>query len=75
MQPIAYTRKQVANMLWISEQWVNVTKKVIRIQVWSARSKKYVTRYLLKSDLEEYFISYKMSRDEKKYHLSETDGV
>lgn len=54
MQPIAYTRKQVANMLWISEQWVNATKKVIRIQVWSARSKKYVTRYLLKSDLEEY---------------------
>ena len=60
MQPTAYTRKQMANILWISEQGVNVTKKVIRIKVWSSRSKKYVTRYLLKSDLEEHFISNKI---------------
>lgn len=51
MQPIAYTRKQIADMLWITEQWVRYTKKVIRIRVRSSRSKKYVTRYILKSDL------------------------
>ena len=60
MQPTAYTRKQIADRLWISEQWVNATKKIIKIQVWSSRSKKYVTRYLLKSDLEKYFISNKI---------------
>lgn len=60
MQPTAYTRKEIANILWISEQWVNATKKVIKIRVWSMRSKKYVARYLLKSDLEDYFISNKI---------------
>lgn len=60
MQPTAYTRKEIANILWISEQWVNATKKVIKIRIWSGRSKKYVARYLLKSDLEDYFISNKI---------------
>ena len=51
MKLIAYTRRQIANMLWISEQRVKSSKKVIEIWVWSSRSHKYVTRYILKSDL------------------------
>jgi hypothetical protein len=53
MKLIAYTRKQIANMLWISEQRVKSSKKVIEIWVWSSRSQKYVTRYILKSELKE----------------------
>jgi hypothetical protein len=51
MKLIAYTRKQIANMLWISEQRVKSSKKVIEIWVWSSRSQKYVSRYILKSEL------------------------
>lgn len=40
-------------MLWISEQRVKYSKKVIEIWVWSSRSQKYVTRYILKSELRE----------------------
>ena len=53
MKLIAYTRRQIANMLWVSEQRVKHSKKVIEIGVWSSRSKKYVTRYILKSELME----------------------
>lgn len=53
MKLIAYTRRQIANMLWISEQRVKSSKKVIEIWVWSSRSQKYVTRYILKSELKE----------------------
>ena len=53
MKLIAYTRRQIANMLWISEQRVKSSKKVIEIWVWSSRSQKYVTRYILKSELRE----------------------
>lgn len=38
-------------MLWVSEQRVKSSKKVIEIGVWSSRSRKYVTRYILKSEL------------------------
>ena len=53
MKLIAYTRRQIANMLWVSEQRVKHSKKVIEIGVWSSRSRKYVTRYILKSELME----------------------
>ena len=53
MKLIAYTRRQIANMLWVSEQRVKHSKKVIEIGVWSSRSKKYVKRYILKSELME----------------------
>ena len=53
MKLIAYTRRQISNMLWISEQRVKSSKKVIEIWVWSSRSQKYVTRYILKSELRE----------------------
>ena len=56
MKLIAYTRKQIANMLWISEQRVRSSKKVIEIWVWSSRSQKYVTRYILKSELKELLV-------------------
>ena len=56
MKLIAYTRRQIANMLWISEQRVKSSKKVIEIWVWSSRSQKYVTRYILKSELKELLI-------------------
>jgi len=56
MKLIAYTRKQIANMLWISEQRVKSSKKVIEIWVWSSRSQKYVTRYILKSELKELLV-------------------
>lgn len=56
MKLIAYTRKQIASMLWISEQRVKSSKKVIEIWVWSSRSHKYVTRYILKSELKELLV-------------------
>lgn len=56
MKLIAYTRRQIANMLWVSEQRVKSSKKVIEIWVWSSRSQKYVTRYILKSELKELLI-------------------
>lgn len=51
MKLIAYTRRQIANMIWVSEQRVKHSKKVLEIGVWSSRSRKYVTRYILKSEL------------------------
>lgn len=42
-----YTRKEIAELLGISEQWVAKSKKVIRVNYYSQRSKKYVIRYLL----------------------------
>lgn len=56
MKLIAYTRRQISDMLWISEQRVKSSKKVIEIWVWSSRSQKYVTRYILKSELKELLI-------------------
>jgi len=53
MKLIAYTRKQISNMLGISEQRVKYSKKVIEIGVRSSRSQKYVKRYILKSELRE----------------------
>ena len=53
MKLIAYTRRQIANMLWISEQRVKHSKKVLEIGVRSSRSHKYVTRYILKSEISE----------------------
>ena len=42
-----YTRKEIAELLGISEQWVVKSKKVIKVNYYSQRSKKYVIRYLL----------------------------
>lgn len=47
-----YTRKEVANKLWISEQRVVKSKKVIRIKIKSLRNKSgYMYRYILYSDI------------------------
>jgi len=46
-----YTRKEVAELLGISEQWVVKSKKVIKVNYYSQRSKKYVIRYLLVKEI------------------------
>ena len=46
-----YTRKEVAELLGISEQGVVKSKKVIRVNYYSQRSKKYVIRYLLVKEI------------------------
>lgn len=48
---IAYKRREVANILWISERGVDKTSKVIKVEVWSSRSKKFVNRYLLTKEV------------------------
>ena len=48
---IAYKRREVANILWISERGVDKTSKVIKVEVWSSRSKKFVNRYLLTNEV------------------------
>jgi len=48
---IAYKRREVANILWITERGVDKTSKVIKVEVWSSRSKKFVNRYLLTKEV------------------------
>ena len=48
---IAYKRREVANILWISERGVDKTSKVIKVEIWSSRSKKFVNRYLLTNEV------------------------
>ena len=48
---IAYKRREVANILWISERGVDKTSKVIKVEIWSSRSKKFVNRYLLTKEV------------------------
>ena len=46
-----YTRKEVAELLGITEQWVVKSKNVIKVNYYSQRSKKYVIRYLLVKEI------------------------
>lgn len=52
----AYRRSEVAKLLKISQQYVPRSKEVIKVNVWSARSKKYVVRYLLIKELNDVWL-------------------
>ena len=52
-----YTRKEIANKLWISEQRVVKSKKVVRIKIKAIRNKSgYMYRYLLLSELNDVWL-------------------
>ena len=51
-----YTRKEASEMLWISEQAIPKSNKVIQVECYSQRSKKMVKRYLLLRELKDVWL-------------------
>ena len=53
MKVYCYTRKEIAEILWISEQRVSKSKKVLKIYIRNRRNQSgYMIRYILYSDIE-----------------------
>ena len=52
----AYKKKEIAEMLWKGERGIEKNKEVLVIEIWSARSKKRVKRYLFTKEINEELI-------------------
>ena len=52
----AYKKKEIAELLWKWERGIEKNKEVLVIEIWSARSKKRVKRYLFTKEINEELI-------------------